>query len=540
MTSHLEFDGLVTGVVQAPKEPETLYVIQQNGIIYQVINSEYKIFFDISSEIKELVKERPAKGKFPDERGLLNMAFHPEYNTEGSLYNGIFIILWSTIDNPSMYYEFLHNKVPRPDHMTCLGQFVRGRSLKETMTSGKILLCIPQPEANHNGGGMVFGPDGYLWIGLGDGGGANDEHGPLLDENDPDSYLGFSQDIGTYHGKLLRIEIDHIKKYKIPMDNPKINPDLPEIVALGFRNPWRMSFNKGRLFIGDVGQNRFEMVYMLTSMGGNYGWRGYEGYKIFNEKVANQIQRYEKLQNPIFSYGRDIGSAIIGVAYDNGKLYFADYRGIVGIADEKNNWKYDIIYNTGEMNTSLNKTIFGKIYLSSFNPKTKKATVKNIEKIISKERLTKDDIDKIFEQAISAAKKTKSLFRFENGILTYTRMHIVIMVPNDSIIKSMDDAWEGSKDIAHNKAYTAFAFSSNQNSMTTRDIGILSQPGKPLWNIGNSNKGKIIEFPGGLPLYKNGKLVGAIGVSGDGVDQDETVAILGSTGYEAPKNIRRI
>ena len=111
----------------------------------------------------------------------------------------------------------------------------------------------------------------------------------------------------------------------------------------------------------------------------------------------------------------------------------------------------------------------------------------------------------------------------------------------------MPDAWTGSIDIAKAKAYTAAAFSSNQNALTTRDIGVLSQPGGPLWHIGNSNDPKtpgrinergIIEFPGGVPLYKNGELVGGIGVSGDGVVQDEDVAEAGSCGFLPPAAIR--
>jgi uncharacterized protein GlcG (DUF336 family) len=123
-------------------------------------------------------------------------------------------------------------------------------------------------------------------------------------------------------------------------------------------------------------------------------------------------------------------------------------------------------------------------------------------------------------------------------------------------LKSMDDAWEGSKDIAIAKARTAAFFSSNANALTSRTIGVLSQAhfpsvtdmAGPLWGIGNSNqtgitggadrRNGLITFPGGLPLYKNNVLVGGIGVSGDGVDQDEAVAIKGATGFEAPVAIR--
>jgi len=104
----------------------------------------------------------------------------------------------------------------------------------------------------------------------------------------------------------------------------------------------------------------------------------------------------------------------------------------------------------------------------------------------------------------------------------------------------MPDAWYGSISIAKAKAFTAMAFSSNTNALTTRSIGALTQDKGALWNIGNSNRSEhgIIEFPGGVPIYKGGELVGGLGVSGDGVQQDENVAVAGVVGFEAPVAIR--
>jgi uncharacterized protein GlcG (DUF336 family) len=129
-------------------------------------------------------------------------------------------------------------------------------------------------------------------------------------------------------------------------------------------------------------------------------------------------------------------------------------------------------------------------------------------------------------------------------------MHIAIVDRNGHLLTlhSMEDAWAVSIDIAQAKAYTAAAASSNENAFSSRSVGLLTQPGGPLWNVGNSNdpgtgddtveERGLIEFPGGLPLYKNGSLVGGIGVSGDGVDQDEDVAEAGAVGYEPPAVIR--
>ncbi|HVE38272.1 MAG TPA: heme-binding protein [Planctomycetota bacterium] len=156
--------------------------------------------------------------------------------------------------------------------------------------------------------------------------------------------------------------------------------------------------------------------------------------------------------------------------------------------------------------------------------------------------LSADEITKILDAAEQAAKKEESLLRVNaEGKKQPTRMHIVVVDRGGRLVgqRSMADAWVGSIAIAKSKAFTALCFSSNENALTTRTIGALTQPGGPLWNIGNSNRQDgLIEFPGGMPLYRNGELVGGIGVSGDGVEQDENVAEAGAKGFEAPKAIR--
>ena len=156
--------------------------------------------------------------------------------------------------------------------------------------------------------------------------------------------------------------------------------------------------------------------------------------------------------------------------------------------------------------------------------------------------LSTADVTKILEQAEAAANKEDSLLRVDkDGKTRPTKMHIVVVDRSGRVVgqRSQKDAWTGSIYIARSKAYTALAFSSDENALTSRTIGLLSQPGGPLWQIGNSNrKDGLIEFPGGVPLYKGGKLAGGIGVSGDGVEQDENVAEAGAVGFEPPKAIR--
>ena len=161
------------------------------------------------------------------------------------------------------------------------------------------------------------------------------------------------------------------------------------------------------------------------------------------------------------------------------------------------------------------------------------------------EPLTDAEVASILANAEAQAAVEPSLLRVNGeGEQQPTRMHIVVVDREGNVIgrTSMDDAWGGSVAIAKSKAYTAVAFSSDENALTTRSLGPLTQPGGPLWNIGNSNatggNPGLIEFPGGVPLYKDGVLVGAIGVSGDGVEQDENVADGGAKGYEPPKAIR--
>ena len=170
----------------------------------------------------------------------------------------------------------------------------------------------------------------------------------------------------------------------------------------------------------------------------------------------------------------------------------------------------------------------------------------------AQQTLARADCQTILNQAGAAANAEDSLFRPDPAT---TKMHIACIDRQGKVrgFESMADAWAGSIDIARAKAYTALAFSSNQNALSTRDIGCLSQPGGPLWQIGNSNRPAIvfpgqppkafkrhglIEFPGGLPLYKGGELVGGIGVSGDGVDQDENVAEAGAVGFTPDPAIR--
>jgi len=269
-----------------------------------------------------------------DERGLLGLTFHPDYEI-----NGRFFVYYSApksgegIDHQSIIAEYQVSEDPDvadPESET-------------------IIMQIDQPEANHNGGQLAFGPDGYLYIGLGDGGGAGDQHGDI----------GNGQDINTSLGSVLRIDVNSGTPYEIPPDNPFVGSHgLDEIYAYGFRNPYRFSFDlqTSRLFLADVGQDEWEEIDIAES-GGNYGWRILEGAHPYDLDLANILGiNIENLEKPIHEYSHSVGQSIIGgyvyrgaISPDlDGKYVFADWstnfmlpRGKIYYLDEvePDNWR---------------------------------------------------------------------------------------------------------------------------------------------------------------------------------------------------------
>lgn len=193
--------------------------------------------------------------------------------------------------------------------------------------SGRIVLTIEEPESNHNGGCIQFGPDGYLYVSFGDGGGQGDRHG----EN------GNGQNLNTWLGKILRVDVTAATGYTVPNDNPFAGKAgaKPEIWAYGFRNPYRFSFDKasGQLFAGDVGQDTWEEVDIVTKAA-NYGWRLMEGNHCFNPSSGCDTKG---ITLPIAEYNHKEGISVIGGYVYNGqqlpllksKYLFADWIGKV-------------------------------------------------------------------------------------------------------------------------------------------------------------------------------------------------------------------
>jgi glucose/arabinose dehydrogenase len=241
-------------VVADPAEPGRLYVVEQAGVIRVLEDGvlDSASFLDIHEQVKS-----------GGEQGLLALALHPDFPGDPRFY-----VHYSNLDGDTRVDELEAGEAG-------------ARKLRE-------LLAVDQPYPNHNGGQLVFGPDGLLYLGLGDGGAAFDPEGR-------------SQDLDTYLGKLLRIDVD------VPAAEW-------ELVANGLRNPWRFSFDRETddLYIGDVGQDRWEEIdFVPAGSDGllNFGWDVYEG----EEKVEdNDLQGDGELVRPVTTYAHDVGCSVTG------------------------------------------------------------------------------------------------------------------------------------------------------------------------------------------------------------------------------------
>jgi hypothetical protein len=221
----------------------------------------------------------------------LGLCFHPDHEN-----NGKFYVYYSSPKSGSGI-----------NHESILSEFTVSSSNPNNAdpSSEKIILRFDQPEDNHNGGQIEFGPDGYLYLGSGDGGGAGDVHGDT----------GNGQDINTFLGTILRIDVDSGDPYSIPQDNPFVGTEgLDEIYAYGFRNPWKFSFDSetDQLFVADVGQDKWEEIDIVIK-GGNYGWRIMEGNNFYDEDLLSELGlTLEDLEFPIHEYDHDLGKSITG------------------------------------------------------------------------------------------------------------------------------------------------------------------------------------------------------------------------------------
>ncbi|CAH2327909.1 HHIP 1 [Pelobates cultripes] len=279
-------------MVHANDGTHRFFVAEQVGLVWTYLPDKSRLekpFLNIS----KAVLTSPWEG---DERGFLGIVFHPNFKHNGKVY--VYYSVEIGFDEIIRISEF---RVSSHDMNTV------------DHSSERIILEVEEPASNHNGGELLFGFDGYLYIFIGDGGMAGDPFGKF----------GNAQNKSTLLGKVLRINVnhnDHGPLYKIPSDNPFINDPSarPEVYAYGVRNMWRCSFDrgdsltkegKGRLFCGDVGQNKYEEVDIVEK-GKNYGWRAREGFSCYDKKLCANSSLDDVL--PIFAYPHKLGKSVTG------------------------------------------------------------------------------------------------------------------------------------------------------------------------------------------------------------------------------------
>ena len=269
-----------TDMVFFPNSQSTGLMLEKEGRLSQ---------FDVTSGRTETIQEFDVLTR--SEQGLLGIALHPNFAENGKLY--------------------LHQSVERSDE--AVGEISSWRLTGTTLTALGTVLRVPQPYPNHNAGQIAFGPDGMLYIGMGDGGWRNDPH-------------NHGQNGKTLLGSLLRLDVDKSDDgYTIPDDNPFVNNPAvaDEAWAIGLRNPWKFSFlTDGRAMVADVGQNAFEEVNLVTA-GDNLGWNTREARHCF---PSNSVCEQNELVDPIFEYAHKEGQSITGG-------FIAHNDRIAGIAD---------------------------------------------------------------------------------------------------------------------------------------------------------------------------------------------------------------
>jgi glucose/arabinose dehydrogenase len=305
-----------------------LFVIEKVGRIRIIQDGQV-----LETPFMDIVERVGSDG---NEQGLLGMAFHPNYPE-----NGFFYANYTDINGETVIARY---------------QVTADPNIADPNSEAP-LLFVDQPFRNHNGGVLAFGPDGYLYAGLGDGGSAGDPNGN-------------GQSLDTLLGKILRLDVDSGEPYAIPPDNPFGN----EIWAYGLRNPWRFSFDKlnGDLFIGDVGQGSVEEIDYIaagTPGGLNFGWDYFEGTQPFEGTPPPDAQ----LVPPVAEYTHAEGGCSVtgGYVYRgsmpewNGIYLYADYcSGIVwGLIRPGEGWQNQALFDTPGSITSFGQDEAGEIYI---------------------------------------------------------------------------------------------------------------------------------------------------------------------------------
>jgi len=309
------------GMTTAPDASGRRFVIDQVGLIHIVTAAGAVLptpFLDVRSQLVTLSTNY-------DERGLLGLAFHPDYATNGKFY--VYMSVPLRVGAPAGY-----------NHTARIAEFtVSGDPNVADLASQRTVLEVDKPQGNHNGGTLAFGPDDdYLYVSLGDGGGANDNGAGHVDDWYAVNGGGNGQDVTqNLLGSILRLDVDGPAPYGIPADNPFVGRDgMDEVYAYGFRNPWRFSFDSGGdhdLLVGDAGQNLWEEVSSVE-LGGNYGWNVMEGTHCFS--TAAPGASLETCPTAVGAGHPDTGDPLLGPVIEYGHPAVAGGFGLVVVAGQ--------------------------------------------------------------------------------------------------------------------------------------------------------------------------------------------------------------
>jgi len=309
------------------------YVVDQPGRVYRVPDrGDPSVVADLRDRVVDV-------GSGYTEQGLLGLAFHPD--------GGRAYVRYSAPRRDGTPEDYSHTFV--------LAEFpVEGAGAIDP-DGERTLLEIPQPQGNHNAGDLAFGPDGYLYVAVGDGGGGGDRGTGHVDDWYDANAGGNGQDVTeNLLGSVLRIDVDDAtdeKPYAVPEDNPLVGREgLDEQYAWGLRNPWRLTFDDDCLVVADVGQNRYEEVDVVER-GGNYGWNVREGRHCFDaDDCPSETPDGDPLLDPVLEYGHDRGIAVVGgevyrgdaVPELAGRYVFGDWRGGLMVADpDGDDWPFE-------------------------------------------------------------------------------------------------------------------------------------------------------------------------------------------------------
>ncbi len=331
-------------LVSIPDGSGRLLLADQAGVIYLLDRDGKRAeqpFLDLRDKLSTV-------GKGMEERGLLGLALHPQFKSNRKFY--------------VVYSAPLRDGAPEQwDHTERLSEFkTTGDFSRAEPASERVVLEIDEPDWNHNSGRIAFGPDGFLYWSVGDGGAPNDVGDPARGRGHPPE--GFAQNLQTLLGKVLRLDVDGGTPYAIPRDNPFADgkKGRPEIFAYGLRNPWGMSFDRGSkhdLILADVGQDRWEEINIIVN-GGNYGWRLREGFDGFDPDAPRSAPANpatagadgKPFVDPVYVYqtlrGRGTVPDAFGVTITGGYVYrgraipaltgkyiFADWSRNMGFGD---------------------------------------------------------------------------------------------------------------------------------------------------------------------------------------------------------------